>query len=115
MNTKVAAVKARATTYRLEPKTQAALVNLSKVLRRPMNVLVNQALQAYLDQQLPKVEQELETTLARLRTYREHDPTYERAIGAFADAEARFEDDLEGQVIKKERSSSTRNRRPSHA
>ena len=47
------------------------------------------------------VEQELESTLARLRDYRERDPDFEKAIAAFARAEGRYgkEDPAEGEVV----------------
>jgi hypothetical protein len=76
-----------ATTIRLEAKAQAALQNLSKVTKRPMNKLVNEAVTAFVKHRSLAVEQELESIVAALRSYRESDPDDEKAIAAFAKAE----------------------------
>jgi predicted nucleotidyltransferase len=62
----------KASIFRLDPDTQAALVNLGRLLGRPMNKLVNEAVRDYLLKACPK-ERELEGTLASLRAYRERD------------------------------------------
>ena len=67
-----------------------------------MNVLVNEAVQGYLDQNLPKAEKELEESLAKLRAYRKADPSFTQAIEAFVDAEASFADRLEGRIVKEQ-------------
>jgi len=56
--------------FRLEPGTQSALAALAKVLGRPMNKLVNEAVRNYL-LKISRQEQELESRLASLRAYRE--------------------------------------------
>jgi len=83
-------------TLRIGTEERAALENLSKVEGRPVNQLLNEAIQGYLHRQGPK-EQSLEESLARLRAYREKDPEFKQAIAEFVEAEARFEDSLEGE------------------
>lgn len=80
---------------------QAALENLSRVLKRPMNQLVNEAVKDYVDRRSREVEHDLEATLTALRAYRRRDPHFKGAIAAFVDAEARFgkDDPAEGKVV----------------
>jgi len=91
----------KATTVRIEPLAQAALENLSRVLKRPMNQLVNEAVKDYVDRRSQEVEHGLEATLAKLRAYRRRDPQFKEAIAAVVDAEARLgkEDPVEGQAV----------------
>jgi len=77
---------------RIDPKERAALRNLSKVERRPINQLLNEAIKLYLSQPRRK-EKGLQTTLEKLREYRKRDPGFKRAIAAVAHAEARLIDD----------------------
>jgi predicted nucleotidyltransferase len=60
----------RVSIFRLEPGTQSALAALAKVLGRPMNKLVNEAVRNYL-LKISRQEQELESRLASLRAYRD--------------------------------------------
>lgn len=77
---------------RIEPEERAALEHLSKVERRPINQLLNEAIKLYLGQ--PRREEKgLQATLEKLREYRKRDPGFKRAIAAVADAEARLIDD----------------------
>ena len=89
------------TTVRIDPLAQAALENLSLVLKRPMNQLVNEAVKDYVDRRSAEVEHDLEATLTTLRAYRKRDPHFKAAIAAFVDAEARFgkDDPAEGRVV----------------
>ena len=64
-----------------------------------MNQLLNEAIRIYLVRR-GKKEQSLAESLDRLRAYRERDPEFRAAIGAFADAEASFADPLEGTVVR---------------
>jgi ribosomal protein S11/predicted transcriptional regulator len=91
-----------ATTFRLKSELQAALQSLSKLRKRPMNILVNEAVKTYLDQNLPNVENELEGVLAKLRAYRKSDPDFEKAIDAFAEAEVTEKDDIDDQAVIEE-------------
>lgn len=76
---------------------QARLAALSKILRRPMNRLVNEAVEAYVERRSSEVERDLEASLASLRAYRQRDPNFEQAIADFAEAEVSIEDQVEGQ------------------
>ncbi len=88
-----------ATTIRLEPKAQAALQNLSKITKRPMNKLVNEAITAFVSHRSQTVERELEAMVASLRAYRASDPSDEKAIAAFAKAEVSHSDPVEGKIV----------------
>jgi predicted DNA-binding protein len=92
----------KASTFRIAPPVQSALETLSRVLKRPMNQLVNEALQDYLERRSLAAERDLELTLARLRAYRKRDPHFKAAIGAVVDAEASYgkEDPAEGMVVE---------------
>ena len=86
-------------TLRLPSDERIALENLSKLEGRPVNQLINEAVKSYLGRRGPR-EQSLEETLARLREYRERDPGFRKAIAKFAEAEAAFDDPLEGTVVE---------------
>jgi hypothetical protein len=93
---------AKASTFKIESTVQAGLEKLSRVLKRPMNQLVNEAVKDYVRRRSREVERrDLKSTLASLRAYRERDPDFEQAIAAFARAEARYvkEDQAEGEVV----------------
>jgi hypothetical protein len=92
---------AKASTFRIEPTVQVGLENLSRILKRPMNQLVNEAVKDYVRRRGREVERDLESTLATLRAYRKEDPDFERAVAAFAKAEARYakEDPAEGEIV----------------
>ncbi|CAN5501362.1 hypothetical protein BH10PSE6_BH10PSE6_02290 [soil metagenome] len=91
----------KASTFRIDPPVQSALENLSRVLRRPMNQLVNEALQDYLDRRSRAAERSLELTLASLRAYRKRDPHFKDAFASVVDVEATLgrEDPAEGKVV----------------
>lgn len=89
----------QASTFRIEPRLQTALRTLSRIAGRPMNRLVNEAVELYLKEHGPEAERELEATLAGLRAYRQRDPSFDKAIEAFVDAEARSEDPIEGRPV----------------
>jgi predicted transcriptional regulator len=91
-------VPRKATTYRIDPVVQSGLSELSKVLGRPQNQLVNEAVRDFVARRVKQVEADLEATLERLRAYRESDPNFDRAIADYVDAEASLkEDPAEGQ------------------
>lgn len=83
---------------RIDEEERAALENLSKVERRPVNQLLNEAVRNLLLRRGPK-ERSLEASLERLRAYRERDPQFRRARKAFVEAEASMDDPLEGEPI----------------
>jgi len=91
----------KASTFRIDQPVQLALENLSRVLGRPMNQLVNEALRDYVERRSRSVERDLELTLASLRAYRRRDPHFKDAIAAVVDAEATLgkEDPAEGKVV----------------
>ena len=62
----------KASIFRLEPEAHSALEHLSKLLRRPMNKLVNEAVKDYL-RKTSQAEREVEGALASLRAFRERD------------------------------------------
>lgn len=78
-----------------------ALEHLSEVLNRPMNQLVNEALEDFVARRSRKIEQDLETTLARLRAYRARDSHFQEAIAAAVEAEALHgqDDPAQGKVV----------------
>ena len=78
----------KATTFRLDPPVQQALLLLQEVLKKPLNRLVNEALQGFIEKRAAEIESDLEQVLARVRAYRRSDPKFEKAITRFVDAEA---------------------------
>jgi hypothetical protein len=86
-------------TLRIDAEERAALEDLSKIEGRPVNQLLNEAIKGFLSRRGPK-ERSLETTIARLRAYRERDPGFQRAIAAFVESEATLDDPLEGEPIR---------------
>lgn len=86
-------------TLRIEPQERSALENLSKVEGRPVNQLLNEAIKSYLRRR-GRNERSLEANLAKLRAYRKQDPGFQKAIAAFVEAEASFEDPVEGEPIE---------------
>lgn len=92
-------VTRRVFTLRIDAAERTALENLSKVERRPINQLANEAIKAYLDRRGRK-ERDLEASLESLRAYRRRDPQFTEAIAAFVEAEASLEDPLEGEPIE---------------
>ena len=85
-------------TLRIDTKERVALENLSKVERRPINQILNEAIKLYLSRKGQK-ESSLEANLMALRTYRKQDPEFRHAIGAYVEAEATQKDPLEGEPV----------------
>jgi len=83
----------KATTYRIDPNVQAGLSTLSKILGRPQNQLVNEAVRDFVARRTREVERDLEATLEALRAYRKSDPKFERALADYVDAEASLKQD----------------------
>jgi predicted transcriptional regulator len=88
-----------ALTLRIDAEERAALENLSRVERRPVNQLLNEAVRSFLLRRRPK-ERSLEASLERLRAYRVRDPQFRQARKAFVEAEASVDDPLEGEPIE---------------
>ena len=83
----------KATTYRIDPVVQVGLSVLSKVLGRPQNQLVNEAVRDFVARRSQEVEADLEATIEKLRAYRKSDPHFERAIADYVDAEVSLKED----------------------
>ena len=89
-----------ATTFRLDPVVKDGLSRLSKLQRRSLNHLANEALKEFVARRTLEVERQLEATLEDLRAYRNRDPDFDRAIAAVVDAETTVtEDPAEGRVV----------------
>jgi hypothetical protein len=87
-------------TLRLDPKERAALESLSKIEKRPMNQLVNEAIKIYLSKPGRK-EKRLQATLDSLQQYRKRDPEFELAKSEYIDAEASLGNDpLDGEIVE---------------
>lgn len=86
-------------TLRMDAEERAALEHLSKLERRPVNQLLNEAVKSFLLRRHPK-ERSLEASLERLKAYRKRDPQFRRARKAFIEAEASVQDPLEGEPIE---------------
>lgn len=78
----------KASTHRLDPEVQTALDRLSRLMGKPKNRLINEAVKSYVQQTSLEMERKLEGALEALRTYRQRDPDFEHSIDAFAAAEA---------------------------
>lgn len=92
----------RATTFRLEPRLQRGLELLSDLRKTPLNRLVNEAMDEYLNVQAASLEADIEATLRRVKAYRNSNPDFEGPIARFAEAEADrgAEDPVEGQTTR---------------
>jgi hypothetical protein len=86
-------------TLRIELAERNALKHLSKIERRPINQLLNEAIRNYLRQKGER-ERSLEASLADLRAYRKKDPGFRRAIAKVVEGEATVKDPLEGQPFE---------------
>ena len=86
-------------TLRMDEEERAALENLSRIERRPVNQLLNEAVRELLLRRGPK-EQSLEAGLERLRAYRRRDPQFRKARNEFVEAEAALDDPLEGEPVR---------------
>lgn len=84
-----------AMTLRIDEQEKTALEHLSRIVQRPINHLLSEAVKGYLKQQSP-VESSLTETLRRLREYRERDPDFSQAITQFVAAEVSEHDPVEG-------------------
>jgi ABC-type transporter Mla subunit MlaD len=90
----------KATTFRLEPNVQQRLVLIGKVLKVPLNRLVNEAVEVFVSKRTAEIATTMEQTLKLLKASRAEDPDFERAIAEFADSEANYAkaDPAEGAV-----------------
>jgi predicted transcriptional regulator len=86
-------------TLRIEVAERNALKHLSKIERRPINQLLNEAIRNYLRLKGER-ERGLEASLAELKAYRKKDPGFRRAIAKVVEAEATVKDPLEGELFE---------------
>jgi predicted transcriptional regulator len=93
--------RGKATTFRLDPSVRQAMLQLQTVLKKPLNRLVNEALQDFIKKLT--VESDLQHILTRVRANRRSDPKFDNAIAQFVDAEASLgaNDPVEGQTQPK--------------
>ncbi len=90
----------KATTVRLAAELIAGLALLQRILKKPMNRMINEAVRNYVERQSAQVETDLKNVLESVKAYRRSDPTYKKLWAEFVDAEARYgkDDPVEGRV-----------------
>jgi uncharacterized protein len=97
----------KATLVRLDPDAHSALAQISKLLGRPMNKLINEAVRDYL-LNTTQAESEVRETLASLRAYRKRNlPAAEPAV-AYAGEIAKADADTVGAAREFVRRASAR-------
>lgn len=84
-------------TLKIEAEERVALENLSKIEGRPVNELLREAIRHYLSR---RDLHNLEGPASALRTYRKQNLGFKDAIEEFVDAEASFEDPVEGELVE---------------
>ena len=91
----------RTKTLRLQPSYEKGLVILKRILKMPINKMVNEAVGEYIQRRTAEVESELTTTLAQLHEYRLADPDFVAARRAFIEGEALYgkDDPMEGRIV----------------
>ena len=85
-------------TVRLSSDLHDALSTLSGVTKRSMNRLVTTAVERFVLKESDAQARNIEETLERLRSYRDSDPGFERALSEFVEAEVEHPDPLEGHA-----------------
>ena len=90
----------KATTVRLRPGLITGLSLLQRILKKPMNRMINEAVHRYVERQTSAVETDLQNVIERVRAYRRSDPNYKKLWAEFVDAEARHgkDDPVEGRI-----------------
>src|ERR1051326_1701364 len=86
-------------TLKIGAKDRVALENLSKMEGRPVNELLREAVKNYLNR---RHLNNLAEIMSALRAYRRQDPRFNKAIGESVEAEASFEDPLEGELMQEQ-------------
>lgn len=92
----------RTKTLRLQPSYEQGLAILKRVLKIPINKMVNEAVGEYIRRKSAEVESELTTTLEQLQAYRLADPEFLAARQAFIEGEALHgkDDPMEGRIVR---------------
>lgn len=90
----------KATTVRLKPELITGLSLLQRILKKPMNRMINEAVRRYVERQSSEVEVDLQKVLERVKAYRRSDPNYKKLWAEFVDAEAGYgkDDPVEGRI-----------------
>jgi predicted transcriptional regulator len=90
----------KATTVRLPVELIAGLALLQRILKKPMNRMINEAVRHYVQRQSSRAETDLQRVLERVKAYRRSDPSYRKLWAEFVDAEARHgkDDPVEGRI-----------------
>jgi len=90
----------KATTIRLRAELIVGLALLQRILKKPMNRMINEAVRHYVERQSAQVETDLKNVLERVKAYRRSDPSYKKLWSEFVDAEARYgkDDPVEGRI-----------------
>jgi predicted nucleotidyltransferase len=107
MNDIVRVMPSKATLFRLDPDAHSALVQLGKLLGRPMNKLINEAVRAYL-LNTSQAESEVRETLASLSAYRERLQVAEPTVAYVAAEIAKADVDTVGAAREFVRRASAR-------
>gem|GEM_PF-3559618 len=87
------------TTVRMDRATRDVLEVISKAKGLAINVLVNRAINAFVDREAGAVEHDLSDTLARLRAYRTTHRDHAAEIQAVVDAEMSGPDPAEADRV----------------
>jgi len=92
----------RTKTLRLQPNYEEGLVFLKRVLKLPINKMVNEAVGEYIRRRTAELESGLTTTLEQLHAYRLANPEFVAAREAFIDGEALYgkDDPMEGRIVQ---------------
>jgi hypothetical protein len=101
---------ARVLRLRLAEPLRLKLELLQQMLGTPLNELVNEAVADYVQRRIAEAERDLVRTLGLIKAARWDDPTFKRAIGEFARAEAKhaMNDPMEGTVLHAGKTGSAR-------
>lgn len=87
-----------AITVRLRPDLRRRLNLLRRVLKRPVNKMINEALEGFVLKRTAEVQADLKDLLAQIEDYKRHDPKFDKAFRRWEEAEASFghQDPAEG-------------------
>lgn len=105
----------KGTTVRLDPAVKAGLMLAQSLLKMTANKIINEAVKTYVSAATKNLEADLEGKLAKLRAYRMSDPSHEKAIADFANAEAAHGTNDPGEGTAVVLTGATRRRTREHA
>ena len=91
----------KVTTFRIDPAIQSGLKTLSRLLRKPMNKLVNDALLQYVKAQAGKMHVDLQQDVDLLQLYRDLDPDLTSSVTQAVQREMGYagQDPREGELL----------------